>query len=1020
MLANLINNIAFLIALVAAGQVVISHGYKTPEHRQIVLGLLFGAVAMLGMANPVTFLPGVIFDGRTIVLAVAGVVGGALAAAIGAVMAALYRYQIGGVGAMVGIAVALLSATFGALARTWWTRRAQTPRWFDYLGLGVLVQVMQLTAFTQIPNRAGFAFIEQAGWVLMLFYPLATMLMCLMFRNFEQQLANREALQRSQDARVAEEKAHLQRFHAYFDQSIVGLAITSPEKGWMEVNSALCVTLGYTREELMTLSWPQLTHPDDLASDLTQFNRMLAGDIDSYAMDKRFVHRSGKIVYTRLAVSAVRKPEGRLDYVLAMVEDISDRHSAMQALELERAHLRTLVSAIPDLIWLKDVEGRYVSCNREFERFFGATESQIVGKTDHEFVPAELADMFRLHDRAAMAAGEPTRNEEWITYATDGRRVLLETTKVPMRMPDGRLVGVLGVGHDITERHAHQHQLEHMAHFDMLTGLPNRSLLADRLQQALAQAQRRKTALAIVYLDLDGFKAINDRFGHDVGDRLLKVLSEQMKHALREVDTLARLGGDEFVVIYLDLHSVESSLPLLSRLLQAVSETVQIDGLSMKVSASLGVTYYPQDDPIDSDQLLRQADQAMYQAKQMGKNRYHIFDAAHDRSVRGHHIELERLKHALMNNEFVLYYQPKVNMRTGEVLGVEALIRWQHPERGLLPPAAFLPMIADHPLAVDLGHWVLDTVMTQIENWKSAGLPLQISANIDAIHLEQADFIDRLRALKAAHPGVGPDDLELEVLETNALDDTARVSTVIRACQEMGIGFALDDFGTGYSSLTYLRQLPAQLLKIDQSFVRDMLEQPDDLSILEGIISLAKAFRRRVIAEGVETLAHGEMLLRLGCDLAQGYAVAKPMPADAVPGWAASWRPDPSWRELKTSGREQMPILSAWVEHRAWTGHVIRFLKDELPSAPEVHPDTCRFGEWHTELNDGLNQDEQTESELMSLHLDLHRTASELLSLKAGGHGDLAIVRIHELIESRDRFLKCLMSVTPSVALMSS
>ncbi len=1018
MLANLINNIAFLIALVATGQIVVARAHKRQLNRQVLLGLLFGGVTLLGMANPVNFAPGVFFDGRSIVLAVAGVVGGGATAAIAVGMAAIYRYQLGGIGAPVGIVVVVMSGLLGVLARQWWLRRSRPPRLTDYLALGVVVQLMQLAAFTQIPNRAGDPFIAQAWWVLLLCYPLATMLLCMLFRNHEQQLVDKDALQAAQAARLAQERASLQRFHAYFDQSIVGLAITSLEKGWIEVNDALCATLGYTRDELTRLTWAELTHPDDLAPDLVQFNRMVAGEIGSYAMDKRFIHKDGRVVYSRLAVSHVRKPDGSLDYVVAMVEDISERkqaelnllhekqfsedtlnalpgvfymfdatgrlvrwnrafsqivgytdaelscmtatdffagddqrrvretirrvfaagqadveaefqtkggqtlpyhftgqlsaigdqtyllgvgidiseqRQAQRALETERAHLHTLVCTIPDLIWLKDAHGTYLSCNPAFERYFGAAERAIVGKTDHDFVPKELADSFREHDRAAMAAGEATRNEEWITYASDGHRVLLETTKVPMRTPDGRLVGVLGIGHDITERKAHQQQLEHMAHFDLLTGLPNRVLLADRLQMALAQAQRRRTTLAVAYLDLDSFKAINDRHGHEAGDHLLAALSAHMKRALREGDTLARLGGDEFVAIFPDLPNADASVPLLSRLLDAAGEVVDEGGTALRVSASLGVTFYPQAEPIEADQLLRQADQAMYQAKQMGKNRYQFFDAERDRSVRGHHEGLERLEQALNAREFVLHYQPKVNMRTGVVIGAEALIRWQHPERGLLSPAAFLPLVTDHPLAIQLGEWVLNTAMSQIERWRAVGVSLPVSVNIDAIQLAQPDFVDRLRQQMAMHPTLLAGDLELEVLETSALADIAEVSRVILACREMGVGFSLDDFGTGYSSLTYLKRLPVGLLKIDQSFVRDMLADPDDLSILQGIIGLAQAFQRRVIAEGVETLAHGEMLLRLGCEWAQGYVIAKPMPADAVPPWLTTWRPDPTW-----------------------------------------------------------------------------------------------------------------------------
>jgi diguanylate cyclase (GGDEF)-like protein/PAS domain S-box-containing protein len=909
MLAALTNNIAFLIALVAIGQMVMARAHGKPLNRQVLLGLLFGGVALLGMANPVNFAPGVFFDGRSIVLAVAGVVGGWAPAALATGMAAMYRSHLGGAGAQVGMAVVVLSGVLGVLARQWWQRRSQPVRLVDYLALGVVVQLMQLAAFTQIPGHAGYPFIAQAWWVLLLLYPPATMLLCMMFRDYEQQLATKAALKAAEAARLDQERASLQRFHAYFDQSIIGLAITSPDKGWVEVNDALCDTLGYSREDLTRMTWAELTHPDDLAADLAQFNRMLAGEIDSYAMDKRFVHKDGHAVYTRLATRQVRKPDGSLDYVVAMVEDISERKQGELDLETERAHLHTLVSTIPDLIWLKDLDGRFVSCNPSFERYFGAAESDIVGKTDHDFVPKALADAFRMHDLAALAAGHAIRNEEWITYASDGSRVLLETTKVPMRTPDGRTLGVLGIGHDITERHAHQQQLEHMAHFDQLTGLPNRVLLADRLQMAVVQAQRRHTTLAVAYLDLDSFKAINDRYGHEAGDHLLAALSGCMKRVLREGDTLARLGGDEFVAIFPDLPDAESSVPLLTRLLAAAGEAVYQGDTALRVSASLGVTFYPQAEPIEADQLLRQADQAMYQAKQMGKNQYQFFDAERDRSVRGHHEGLGRMEQALNAREFVLYYQPKVNMRTGVVIGAEALVRWQHPERGLLPPAEFLPLIADHPLAIRLGEWVLETAMAQVEQWRAAGVSLPVSVNIDAIHLEQPDFVERLRQQMANHPTLVAGDLELEVLETSALDDVAEVSGVILACREMGVGFSLDDFGTGYSSLTYLKRLPVGLLKIDQSFVRDMLDDPDDLSILEGVIGLARAFRRQVIAEGVETLAHGKMLLALGCEWGQGYAIARPLPAQAVLPWLAAWRPDPSWLNQPLTPPPTSPAL---------------------------------------------------------------------------------------------------------------
>jgi len=329
----------------------------------------------------------------------------------------------------------------------------------------------------------------------------------------------------------------------------------------------------------------------------------------------------------------------------------------------------------------------------------------------------------------------------------------------------------------------------------------------------------------------------------------------------------------------------------------------------------VGVTFYPQEGEVGAEQLLRQADQAMYQAKLAGKNRYHIFDAEQDRNVRGHHESLDRIRQALADREFVVYYQPKVNMRTGVVIGAEALIRWEHPERGLLLPEAFLPVIEDHSLAIEIDEWVIDTVLTQMETWRAVGLEIPVSANVGARQLQQADFVERLRNLLAAHPSVRPGDLELEVLETSALKDMALAAQVIKDCREIGVMFALDDFGTGYSSLTYLRQLPVAQIKIDKSFIISMHDHPDDMAILEGVVGLAAAFRRKVIAEGVQTKEHGKMLLQLGCELGQGFGIAYPMPAHELPGWSAAWRPDPTWINCRPASRDELRLLFASIEY---------------------------------------------------------------------------------------------------------
>jgi EAL domain-containing protein (putative c-di-GMP-specific phosphodiesterase class I) len=373
-----------------------------------------------------------------------------------------------------------------------------------------------------------------------------------------------------------------------------------------------------------------------------------------------------------------------------------------------------------------------------------------------------------------------------------------------------------------------------------------------------------------------------------------------MKHALRDGDTLSRIGGDEFVAVLNDLDCSADSITLLARLLAAASETLHHEAHRVQVTASIGATFYPQAQDIDAEQLLRQADHAMYQAKIAGKNRYHLFDADKDQSVRGLHEGLDRVRRALYSNELVLHYQPKVNMRTGLFEGVEALIRWRHPERGLLLPAAFLPILENQPLAVEVGDWVIRSCLQQMAQWQAGGLRLAVSANVSALQLQQPDFVEKLKQVLALHTGLVRNQLSLEVLETSALEDLLQVAKVIRECKKLGVSFSLDDFGTGYSSLTYLKRLPVTQLKIDQSFVRDMLDDVDDLAILKGVIGLAHAFNREVIAEGVETLAHGKALLTLGCELAQGYGIARPMPGADIPNWARTWAQNADWMGAQT------------------------------------------------------------------------------------------------------------------------
>nr|WP_297348379.1 EAL domain-containing protein [uncultured Glaciecola sp.] len=545
-------------------------------------------------------------------------------------------------------------------------------------------------------------------------------------------------------------------------------------------------------------------------------------------------------------------------------------------------------------IMITDSAGSIIDVNDAFSKITGYSRSESVGKNPRFLGSGRQSSSFYKD-----MWHEIIRNGYWVGEVWNRRKsgeVYAEIETISSVCdPDGKIQNFVALFTDITRIKNYQSQLEQIAHYDALTQLPNRTLLLDRLAQTLLQSQRNKKSVAIVFLDLDGFKAVNDTHGHAVGDKLLITMSNRMKDTLREGDTLARFGGDEFVAVLADLDKVHSCKPLLERLLQAASAPVFVDNLMLNVTASLGVTIFPEDN-VNADMLLRHADQAMYTAKGQGKNRYHLFHTAQDIVLKTHRERLEAARVALTKNQFVLFYQPIVDMMLGKVISVEALLRWQHPERGLLLPIEIPPLIEDTPLSLELGEWILNSALTQIKQWQSEGLDIHVSVNISALQLQQKNFTSRLAEILSSHPEVESHCLELEVMENAAFNDLEQVTSVIQDCLDMGIQFALDDFGTGYSSLTYLRVLPATSVKIDQRFIANMLTDPNDQAIVEGVIGLSKAFKCQVIAEGVETTEQAKALLEMGCNLAQGYAITQPMPASDIPAWIKSWRPDATWQ----------------------------------------------------------------------------------------------------------------------------
>lgn len=661
---------------------------------------------------------------------------------------------------------------------------------------------------------------------------------------------------------------------------------------YLGCNTLFANDAGFSRpEELIGKIDYELPWKDQAASYRSDDIAVMTSGKAKLGYEEQQTTPEGDSIWLSTSKVPLHNSQHEITGILGIYNEITERKQAEFKLRLAAS----VFEHAGEGIIITSPEGEILDVNQSFCRITGFARDDVLGGN-----PRLLSS--GRHDKAFYKElwEAITERGYWHGEIVNRRKTGEEFTSMNtisvVRDSQGKILHYVSLMTDVTTEKEHQRQLEHIAHYDVLTGLPNRVLLTDRLHQAMAQTHRRQEKLAVAYLDLDGFKTINDNYGHDFGDLVLKTVATRMKKALREGDTLARLGGDEFVAVLINLTGPEASNQLLLRLLEAAAEPAWIGDLQLQVSTSIGVTFYPQADEIEADQLLRQSDQAMYQAKLAGKNRYHLFDAEQDRSVRGRHESLERIRTALAEREFVLHYQPKVNMRSGQLVGVEALIRWQHPEYGLLPPSRFLPMIESHPIAVELGEWVIESALEQMNNWKKTGLAIPVvCVNVGAQHLQQPNFVYRLKAILDRHLDIDPSELELEILETSALDDIDQVSWVIHACHNLGVNCALDDFGTGYSSLSYLKRLPTDTIKIDQSFVRDMLEDPEDLAIIEGVLGMASAFHRRVIAEGVETFEHGTKLLQMGCELAQGYSIARPMPADKLPDWVTSWQADPAW-----------------------------------------------------------------------------------------------------------------------------
>lgn len=675
-----------------------------------------------------------------------------------------------------------------------------------------------------------------------------------------------------------------QRFFGAFQHAAIGMALIHPDGRFLRVNAAVCRMLGYRESELLGLDITALTHPDDLAIDMELMAQMLSGQRDSYQLEKRNFHKDGHAVHLQLSVSVVRDEDGAPRYFVSQAQDISERKAFEDALHRERELAEVTLRSIGDAVITTDPQLRITSLNPIAEAMTGWASGEAQGRA--------IEEIFQLFDAQT---GNPVANPlraaiEHNTIVDLAGKTLLrhrhgfdtpvEDSSAPIHDHADNVIGGVLVFHDVSETRALALKMIHLTQHDTLTGLPNRSQLQGHIEQALATATRRQQRAAVLYIDIDNFKQVNELYGHAAGDRVLYAFTTQIRHCLAPDELLSRHGGDEFVVVLTHAESVGEIASMCQKLVIHCEQTSLPELPELSLRVSIGVSIFP-DDAVEPESLLQHAETATYAAKAQGQHGYRFFTASmNERAIARRRIEVA-LRQALPRHELSLHYQPKVDAQSLRIVGAEALLRWFVNDRQLHVPDQFIPVAEDSGLILPIGAWVLRQACKQGRLWQQQGRPMPISVNVSPLQFQHADFytwLDDVLNESQLDPGL----LELELTERMVMSGGDATTSLLRRIKQRGVRLSLDDFGTGYCSLSYLKHFPIDALKIDRTFVRDVINDPDTATITSAIIAMARSLNKEVIAEGVETIEQSDFLRAAGCSQLQGFLYGAAMPAAEI------------------------------------------------------------------------------------------------------------------------------------------
>lgn len=665
-----------------------------------------------------------------------------------------------------------------------------------------------------------------------------------------------------------------QRFRATFEQAAVGIAHVGLDGRWLRVNHKLCVITGFTEEELLTRDRPSITYPDDMPDELDSRQKLLAGELPSSTKEIRYVRKDDSQVWVNLTWSLTRTVTGEPDYFIEVIEDITERKEATEQLRL----FARIFDTINEGVVVTDSTNNIVSVNPAFSSITGYSAAEAIGNNPRMLHSGLMDKVF--YDKMWQSINKTGRWQGEISDRRKNGESYVEWLSIStMKDERGEFSHHIAVVSDISERKAAEEHMVYIAQHDFLTDLPNRMMLHDRLTQAIAHAGREQRKVAVMFLDLDRFKAINDTLGHLVGDKLLKVVASRISSVARVSDTVSRLGGDEFAIMLPYIENMDDIATIAVKLLTSVAGPCVIDGNDIEVTTSIGISVFPEDGD-DSESLIAHADAAMYQAKGNGRNNYQFFTHEMNRRTLERMAIKNKLSHALERNELFLLYQPQVDLQSGRIIGAEALVRWDHSLYGNVLPAQFIPIAEENGLIPPIGEWVLREACRQNQKWRKLGLmKITMAVNLSAVQFRQKNLGEIIKDV-LHESGLAPSGLELEITEGIVMQDAEAAILLLEDMKAMGLKLSVDDFGTGYSSLSYLKRFPIDKFKIDQSFVHDLATDTDDAVIVSTIISMAHSLKLKVIAEGVETAEQLAFLKQQGCDEIQGYYFSKPVSAE--------------------------------------------------------------------------------------------------------------------------------------------